>query len=67
MKKPLEKICKICSKLVIIMINPKDLNKWRNGTPIQDALKYLSPAEREIILSDTCGECFDKMFPPEEE
>lgn len=29
---------------------------------IQDALPNKTPAERELVLSGICGECYDKMF-----
>lgn len=40
---------------------------WRSGELIQDALCGLSSGDRELLLSGTCGECFDKMFPEVEE
>jgi hypothetical protein len=67
MKKPLEKICRMCGKLVIIMVNMKDIKKWKNGQSIQNAMHYLTAAEREMIISETCDDCFNKLFPPEEE
>ena len=42
--------------------------KWKDGKGyIQDILNYLSADDRELMLSETCGKCFDKMFPQEEE
>jgi hypothetical protein len=67
MKKPLEKICRMCGKLVIIMVDMKDIKKWKNGQSIQNAMHYLTAAEREMIISETCDDCFNKLFPPEEE
>lgn len=29
---------------------------------IQDIFPYLAPAERELLISHTCQECWDKMF-----
>lgn len=34
-----------------IEADPDDIDKWRNGTLIQDALPYLSSEEREFLIS----------------
>jgi hypothetical protein len=54
--------CRSCSKSVSIMVNGQDVVDWKSGTYIQDAMPYLSVDEREILISGTCGTCFDKMF-----
>ena len=33
-----------------------------NRPCIQDIFPYLTPAERELLISHTCKECWDKMF-----
>lgn len=43
----------------------KDWDRWQNGTLIQDAMPQLSDSARELLISHTCGECFDALFPPE--
>ena len=40
---------------------------WRSGELIQDALPEVSADDRELLLSGTCGPCFDKFFPPDPE
>jgi hypothetical protein len=51
-----------------MLVNPKDLSDWKSEKKyIQDAMPYLSAGEREILISKTCDECFDKMFPPNPE
>lgn len=60
--------CRICEKLNSIFCNKQDYEKFKNGTGyIQDILHYLSADQRELLISQTCGECFDKMFSSEEE
>ena len=34
-----------------------------SGELIQDALPYLSASEREMLISGTCDDCWQKMFP----
>lgn len=60
-----EAFCKHCGTEYILTVNKSDMYDWYNGMlPIQQALPYLSASERELLLSGTCGDCFDKMFPP---
>ena len=44
------------------MVNGQDVVDWKGGKYIQDAMPYLSADERELLISGTCGTCFDKMF-----
>ena len=56
--------CKYCNKVYIIeAIDPNDYQKWHNGEAfIQDVMNYLSPADRELMISRTCDNCWNKMF-----
>jgi len=66
--KKIQRTCRLCGKLVEMLVNSKDLSDWKSEKKyIQDAMPYLSDSEREILISKTCGECFDKMFPPNPE
>jgi len=58
-------LCRMCGETTEIHLNKKDFDMWKKGKPIQDALHYLSADQRELLLSGTCGTCFDKLFPPE--
>jgi hypothetical protein len=54
--------CRICSDKTELQVCPDDLKSWENNNVhIQDALPYLNAAERELILTGTCGKCFDEM------
>ena len=37
-------------------------NSWLHGELIQKALPELTKDERELLVSGTCAQCFDKMF-----
>jgi len=64
--KKIQRTCRLCGKLVGMLVNPKDLSDCKSEKKyIQDAMPYLSDSEREILISKTCGECFDKIFPQE--
>ena len=57
--------CFECRGIYSIILNKKDLIDWTIGSgPIDKVLHYLSANERELLLSNTCGSCFDKLFPP---
>lgn len=59
--------CKICNNSYDIIVNKKDLQDWKKGKGyIQDILSDLSDSERELLISGTCGTCFDKMFNSDE-
>ena len=64
----LDLTCAHCGQLFIINVNKKDFNKYINHEKyIQDALPYLTAGERELILSKTCNDCYNKMFELEDD
>ena len=58
----LEPTCQHCGTTVQIPVIGPDYDRWKNGELIQNAMPYLSADEREILISGTCGPCFDRMF-----
>jgi hypothetical protein len=62
---PIDIQCYQCRRWYNILVNRDDLQDYFEGEYIQSALSYLSPNERELLLSQICGDCFDKMFPPD--
>lgn len=56
--------CGECSAEHIIFLKMHDFIEWKNGAGfIQDLMPYLSDSDRELLISRTCGHCFDRMFP----
>lgn len=56
--------CKYCGVVYQIIADREDIVKWLAGEGyIQDILDYLSPAERELMISDTCDNCWKQFFP----
>ena len=45
------------------LVKTADMQAWEDGKFIQDAMPYLTAGERELLISATCGDCFDKFFP----
>ena len=58
--------CRKCKDQVEMEVYAEDVAAWENGELIQNAMPYLSADEREVLISGTCGPCFDKMFGGEE-
>ena len=54
--------CVCCQESHDVKCNWKDFNKWEQGELIQDAMPYLTAAERELLISGVCDSCFDLMF-----
>jgi hypothetical protein len=50
-----------------ISVFPDDFAKWQEGELAQRAFPYLTPDQREILISEICPECFNKMISNVEE
>lgn len=61
-KRPVKVCCEHCASVHIIDINPEDIIRWQAGEYIQDCMPYLSVAERELLISRTCNDCWHNMF-----
>jgi len=62
LNKEVKCICPSCRQESIVKVNDKDYENWRNGELIQRSFPYLSPDERELLITGICPECWDKMF-----
>lgn len=58
--------CRMCERRFLIIYNREDMVDWLSGQDfIQYCMPYLSASERELLISGTCGDCFDLLFPPD--
>lgn len=57
--------CRQCKQLRVFNVNTEGLKRWIQGELIQRVLPELSPSQRELLISNTCNDCWQKMFPPE--
>lgn len=58
-----EVTCRHCEKVrTIPNVSVEGLEKWANGENIQDALPDLNEDQRELLISQTCPECWEKMW-----
>jgi RNase P subunit RPR2 len=60
-------VCKHCGEEHRIHAQFKDLLAWQQGEKIQVAMPYLDENQRELLISQTCSKCWDKMFSSEDE
>lgn len=58
----IETNCKLCNDPQVIKVEESSLRKWQQGELIQNAMPRLTANEREMLVSGTCGVCWDKMF-----
>ena len=55
--------CKYCGAEYVLWVNEQDFLDWTSGIGyIQEKLPYLTATERELLISGTCGSCWDNMF-----
>lgn len=60
--------CWRCGLDHVVILNKEDLLDWTSGVGyIEDIFDYLNANERELLLSNTCGKCFDALCKIESE
>lgn len=59
-------VCQSCGTSYNVTVTDQELEDWHYGMNIQNAMPFLSSNDRELLISRTCGSCFNKMFPPED-
>ncbi len=59
----LELECMYCDYKEVITVHESDYITWHNGGLIQEAFPYLSADQRELMISNTCDDCWNKFFP----
>ena len=57
--------CSSCGDVTVFKLAPSDVKAWQDGKHIQNVWPMMSVDDRELLLSGTCGPCFDRMFPDE--
>jgi len=57
--------CKQCGVSYIVSTRVGDIDLWENGGIIQSIMSYLTVNDRELLISGTCEDCYNEMFPPD--
>ena len=59
--------CPFCGHAHEVAVNEDDFWDWDDGKNAQDAFPYLTPDEREMLISGICPKCWNKTFGEENE
>jgi hypothetical protein len=55
--------CRLCKKYSVVSVHQADFDDWQSSRKfVQDAFPYLSNGDREILISNTCNNCWQDMF-----
>jgi hypothetical protein len=63
----LARTCVVCGTARPVHCTEEQYQAWENGALIQQAMPDVPPAEREMLLSGICAECWKTTFTDEEE
>ena len=55
-------VCEECGEVFDIAVDFEDLLNWKAGELVQNAFPYLTPSERELLISQTCGDCWNQLY-----
>lgn len=59
--------CPHCNTTVTLEITGEQLWQYNNNFSIQDVLHNIDIPVRERFMTGICGDCWDKLFNPNEE
>lgn len=59
--------CPHCNTTVTLEITSEQLWQYNNNFSIQDVLHNIDVPVRERFMTGICGDCWDKLFNPDEE
>lgn len=59
--------CRVCKANYCILVPYNGFRAWLNGALIQTVMPTVTPARRELLMSGTCSDCFDKLFSAEDD
>ena len=54
--------CMTCKKVHRISAAPEEFAAFNSGVFVQKAFPDMSEDDRELLISQMCGPCFDKLF-----
>lgn len=65
MKRELLVKCRCCGHTYTLEVEEKDAIEYMFSDSrrfVQDIFPYLTPGDRELLISQTCNKCFHEMF-----
>lgn len=55
--------CNVCGEFEEALVRVEDIERYNKGVDlIQHCFPYLSPSQREMIISKTCESCWKELF-----
>ena len=62
------KVCPKCGKKNYIEMSDEQYQKYTEGSDlIQRIFPEMSPAQKEILITGICEDCWNKLFPIDED
>jgi len=58
----IQRKCSISKENYCVEVKKEDYNRWKSGEMAQDCFPYLTPEEREFLISNTTPKEWDNMF-----
>lgn len=59
--------CRECHEVTLLDLEWHDVARWKAGALIQNVFPTMPEDIRELMISGTCGKCFDKLFADSED
>lgn len=61
-----------CLAAQTVMLDPEDVKVWTTSSrserpPVQELFHYLTPDEREVLMSGICPSCWERIFGGEDD
>jgi hypothetical protein len=59
--------CDVCKAVFELQVDASRYQRWKSGEGyVQTMFPELTSDQRELLLSQTCGKCFDSLFKEED-
>lgn len=58
--------CISCKAVSHVQVDEDKYNEWQNGKHVQEVWPDKPREWRELLITGTHGDCWDKMFGPDE-
>ena len=57
-----KKVCPVCGTVTTLEVDAKEYQDWLGGKLIQQAMPTTHKADREVLISGMCYNCYEEMF-----
>lgn len=59
--------CIVCRGTTVVKVDTVKFWNWSDGAYVQDVWPNITPGQREVFISGIHDDCYDYLFPPEED